>query len=216
MTLPFSNRIEAGRLLAKELSHYRGRRDVLVLGLPRGGVPVAWEVARALNAPMDVLIVRKLGAPGYEELALGAVATGGVRVLSPMSRNAQLSAAIEAATERELHELKRREHAYRRGRSALDVEGLTVIVVDDGLATGSTMLAAVRSLRLREAKRIIVAVPVAPGDACDEVATEADEVICLASPEPFEAVGVWYEDFAQVSDEEVQRLLAQSTEQAAA
>lgn len=208
-TVSFRNRSEAGGLLAAKLSHHRDRPGLLVLGLPRGGVPVAWEVARALNAPLDVLVVRKLGVPGFEELALGAIASGGVRVLNQLVVDSEnlWPELIDTITEREQRELERREHAYRKGRPALDVQGRTVILVDDGLATGSTMLAAVKSLRQRGAGRIIVAVPVAPPEACDQVAGQADEMVCLATPEHFYAVGAHYEDFPQVSDELVQQLL---------
>lgn len=211
-TVSFRNRSEAGRLLAAKLSHYRDQPGLLVLGLPRGGVPVAREVAHALDAPLDVLVVRKLGVPGFEELALGAIASGGVRVLNQLVVDSEnlWPELIDTIAEREQRELERREHAYRKGRPALDVQGRTVILVDDGLATGSTMLAAVKSLRQRRAGRIIVAVPVAPPEACDQVAGEADEVVCLATPESFYAVGAYYEDFPQVSDEEVQQLLEAS------
>jgi putative phosphoribosyl transferase len=214
MRLPFHDRFEAGRLLAARLCAYRNLPDVVVLGLPRGGLPVAWEVARALAAPLDVLIVRKLGFPGFEELALGAIASGGVRVVDEfLIRAENLSPAIiNAIAEREQRELERRENLYRKGRPARDVAGKTVILVDDGIATGSTMLAASQSLRLRQPRRIVVAVPVAPVSARDDLKGVPDEFICLASPQPFEAVGLWYCEFPQVSDREVQELLGSAAE----
>jgi erythromycin esterase-like protein/predicted phosphoribosyltransferase len=214
----FRNRVEAGRLLAEQLRGYAGRDDVIVLGLPRGGVPVASEIARALNAPLDVFVVRKLGVPGHEELALGAIATGGTRVLN---RQVVESLAIppeliETVDAREMRELQRREREYRGNRPPPDLAGRTVILVDDGLATGSTMSAAARAVRQEGAARIVVAVPVADPDVCNALRAEADEVVCLVTPRPFQAVGVWYEDFSQVSDEEVRDLLARANRQAAA
>jgi predicted phosphoribosyltransferase len=208
----FRDRIEAGRLLAAKLGAYADRQDVLVLALPRGGVPVGYEVARALGAPLDVFIVRKLGVPGHEELAMGAVATGGVRVL-----NEQILAdldipdhVIEAVAAREEQELTRRERLYRGNRPAPSVRGRTVILVDDGLATGATMHAAIKALRQQEPARIVVAVPTAAPATCEQLKAEVDEVICAISPEPFYAVGLWYEDFSQTSDEEVRELLARA------
>jgi erythromycin esterase-like protein/predicted phosphoribosyltransferase len=206
----FRNRREAGRLLAQKLAHYAHRPDVIVLALPRGGVPVAYEVARALNAPLDVFLVRKLGVPGYEELAMGAVATGGVRVLNDtiVSGLGIPDYLINAVIAKELEELKRRERVYRGGRPPPDVRGRTVILIDDGLATGATMQAAVKALRQLQPARIVVAVPTAAPDTCEALRAEVDEVICAITPEPFHAVGRWYEDFAQTTDEEVGELLA--------
>jgi erythromycin esterase-like protein/predicted phosphoribosyltransferase len=207
----FRDRREAGRLLAAKLTTYANLPDVIVLALPRGGVPVAYEVARALGAPLDVFIVRKLGLPGYEELAMGAVATGGVRVLNDqlVKRLGIPDHVIEAVAAREQQELARRERLYRGNRPPPDVRGRTVILVDDGLATGATMHAAIQALRQQQPARIVVAVPTAPPEACEEMKAEADDVICAITPEPFHAVGVWYEDFSQTTDEEVRELLVQ-------
>jgi erythromycin esterase-like protein/predicted phosphoribosyltransferase len=207
---PFHDRAEAGRQLAAKLAAYTNRPDVLVLGLPRGGVPVAYEVARALGAPLDVFIVRKLGVPGYEELAMGAVATGGVRVLNEalVKRLGIPDYVIEAVAAREQEELKRRERLYRGGLPPPDVRGRTVILVDDGLATGATMQAAIRALRQQHPARIVVAVPIASREACEELREEVDDVICAVTPEPFHAVGLWYEDFSQTTDQEVREILA--------
>jgi predicted phosphoribosyltransferase len=204
----YRDRREAGRALARLLAAYRGKSDVLVLALPRGGVPVAFEVARALDAPLDVFIVRKLGVPGHEEYAMGAIASGGVRVMSPEAAHLGIPPAmIEAVTEREQRELERRERLYRGGKPPLAVKDRTVILVDDGLATGSTMRAAALAVRRLGPKRIVVAVPVGARDTCAEFRGEVDETICAASPEPFGGVGAWYDDFAQTSDDEVHRLL---------
>jgi erythromycin esterase-like protein/predicted phosphoribosyltransferase len=205
----FRDRQEAGRLLAAKLTAYANRRDVIVLALPRGGVPVAYEVARAIGAPLDVFVVRKLGVPGYEELAMGAVATGGVRVLNDqlVSRLGIPDHLIDAVAARERQELARRERLYRTGRPPLDVRGRTVILVDDGLATGATMHAAIAALRQLHPARIVVAVPTASPEACEEMKAEVDEVICAITPEPFQAVGQWYQDFSQTTDEEVHDLL---------
>ena len=210
----FPDRAEAGRFLATKLSKYSGRDDVIVLGLPRGGVPVAYEVARALRVPLDVFIVRKLGVPGFEELAVGAIASGGVRVLNEDVARALPNAneIIEAVTKRETAELERREQEYRDGRPAPDLQGETVILIDDGLATGATMRAAVKALRQRGAAKIVVAVPVGPPDTCREFEDEADEVVCASAPEFFQAVGQYYEDFSQTSDEEVRDLLARAAQ----
>jgi len=210
----FPDRAEAGRFLATKLSKYSGRDDVIVLGLPRGGVPVAYEVARALRVPLDVFIVRKLGVPGFEELAVGAIASGGVRVLNEDVARALPNAneIIEAVTKRETAELERREQEYRDGRPAPDLQGETVILIDDGLATGATMRAAVKALRQRGAAKIVVAVPVGPPDTCREFEDEADEVVCASAPEFFQAVGQYYEDFSQTSDEEVRDLLARGAQ----
>src|SRR6202045_282943 len=205
----FPDRAEAGRVLGTKLSKYAGRDGVVVLGLPRGGVPVAYEVARALRVPLDVFLVRKLGVPGFEELAVGAIASGGVRVLNDDVARALPNAdeIIEAVTKRETEEVERREQKYRDGRTAPEICGRTVILIDDGLATGATMRAAVKALRQRGAAKIVVAVPVGPPDTCREFEDEADEVICASAPEFFQAVGQYYEDFSQTSDDEVRDLL---------
>jgi predicted phosphoribosyltransferase len=207
----FRNRTDAGRQLAAKLAGYANRPDVLVLALPRGGVPVGFEVAHALGAPLDVFLVRKLGVPGHEELAMGAVATGGVRVLNDeIVRGLGISEPeIDAAAARELQELARRERLYRGDRPAPDVAGRTVILVDDGLATGATMRAAIRALRQQEPRRIVVAVPTSSPDTCEALKAEAVEVICAMTPEPFFAVGHWYDDFTQTTDHEVRDLLCQ-------
>lgn len=208
----FRNRKEAGQRLARALAAYAHRPDVLVLALPRGGVPVGFEVAHALGAPLDVFLVRKLGLPGHEELAMGAVATGGLRVLNrDVVELARVDPElIDQVTREEQHELARREQAYRGDHPAPPVEGRTVILVDDGLATGSTMEAAVRALRQRQPARIVVAVPTAPRETCRALRAVADDVVCLTTPEPFHAVGAWYRDFSQTSDEEVRTLLAEA------
>jgi len=208
----FPDRAEAGRVLGLKLSKYAGAGDVIALGLPRGGVPVAYEVACALRVPLDVFIVRKLGVPGFEELAVGAIASGGVRVLNEEVANAlpNRDEIIDAVTERESAELERREHEYRGGRPPLQLEGKVVILIDDGLATGATMRAAVKALRKRGAARIVVAVPVGPPDTCREFEDIADEVVCASAPEYFQAVGQYYEDFSQTSDEQVRQLLARA------
>jgi predicted phosphoribosyltransferase len=207
------DRREAGRLLAAKLTAYANRPDVIVLALPRGGVPVADEVARALGAPLDVFVVRKLGVPGSEELAMGAVATGGVRVLNDqlVNRLGIPDHLIDAVAVREGQELARRERLYRGGRPLLDVRDRTVILVDDGLATGATMHAAIAALRQLHPARIVVAVPTASPETCEEMRAEVDDVICAITPEPFQAVGRWYQDFAQTTDEEVQDLLTRRT-----
>jgi predicted phosphoribosyltransferase len=209
----FRDRREAGRLLAAKLTAYANRPDVIVLALPRGGVPVADEVARALGAPLDVFVVRKLGVPGSEELAMGAVATGGVRVLNDqlVNRLGIPDHLIDAVAVREGQELARRERLYRGGRPLLDVRDRTVILVDDGLATGATMHAAIAALRQLHPARIVVAVPTASPETCEEMRAEVDDVICAITPEPFQAVGRWYQDFAQTTDEEVQDLLTRRT-----
>jgi predicted phosphoribosyltransferase len=208
----FRDRTEAGRQLAQQLAGYANRPDVLVLALPRGGVPVAFEVAKALHAPLDVFLVRKLGVPGHEELAMGAVATGGVRVLNePVVRALRIPQyVIDAVAAWEEQELARRERLYRGDRPPPDVRGRTVVLVDDGLATGSTMQAAVKALRQQQPAKIVVAVPTASPEACDALKLETDEVICAVTPQPFYAVGLWYEDFSQTTDEEVRELLARS------
>ena len=209
----FRDRREAGRLLAAKLTAYANRPDVIVLALPRGGVPVADEVARALGAPLDVFVVRKQGVPGSEDLAMGAVATGGVRVLNDqlVNRLGIPDHLIDAVAVREGQELARRERLYRGGRPLLDVRDRTVILVDDGLATGATMHAAIAALRQLHPARIVVAVPTASPETCEEMRAEVDDVICAITPEPFQAVGRWYQDFAQTTDEEVQDLLTRRT-----
>ena len=211
----FPDRAEAGRVLGVKLSKYAGGNDVIVLGLPRGGVPVAYEVARALRVPLDVFIVRKLGVPGFEELAVGAIASGGVRVLNEEVANAlpNRDEIIEAVTQRESAELERREREYRDGRPAPELQGKTVILIDDGLATGATMRAAVKALRQRRAAKIVIAVPVGPPETCKEFEDVADEVVCASAPEFFQAVGQYYEDFSQTSDEEVRDLLARAADE---
>jgi putative phosphoribosyl transferase len=214
----FEDRAEAGRWLATRLQAYRHRPDVIVLALPRGGVPVALEVARGLEAPMDVFLVRKLGLPGHEELAMGAIASGGVRVVNDdVTRALQVpDSVIEQVAAREQLELERRERAYRGDRPFPDLTGRTVILVDDGLATGSTMRAAAAAVRRRSPARIVVAVPVAASDSRAQLAREVDEVVCADTPEPFYAVGRWYRDFSETSDDEVRALLEAAPVQAAA
>jgi len=210
----FRDRAEAGRLLAELLQGYAGRDDVVVLALPRGGVPVGYEVAKALGAPLDVFAVRKLGVPGREELAMGAIASGGLLVLDRHLINSLgiSNSKIQRAVAAELRELERREAAYRGGRGPPELTGKTVILVDDGLATGSTMRAAALAVRERRPGRVVVAVPVAAAQTCDEFRDDVDEIVCAVTPRPFHAVGVWYEDFSQTSDEEVRELLAQAAE----
>ena len=210
--LRFRDRVEAGQHLGAVLARKLGKQeDIIVLALPRGGVPVAAEVAKALDAPLDVFIVRKLGVPGHEELAMGAIASGGVRVLNRdvLSYVPLPQKAIDAVAEREQQELQRREREYRGSRPPLDVRNKTVIIVDDGLATGSTMRAAVEALKKMGPRAIIVAVPVAAPQTCDEFRNEGVDIVCLRTPDPFQAVGLWYEDFSQTTDEEVHELLQQ-------
>ena len=208
----FRDRHEAGRRLADKLVAYAKRPDVLVLALPRGGVPVAYEVAQSLQAPLDVFLVRKLGVPGYEELAMGAVATGGVRVLNDEIVNGLRipDDVVDAVTAWQRQELARREQLYRGDRPAPDVRGRTVILVDDGLATGATMHAAIAALRRQQPARIVVAVPTAPPEMCEALRAEVDDVICAITPQPFRSVGLWYEDFSPTTDEEVRELLARA------
>ena len=210
----FSDRAEAGKALARKLAAYAGRPDVLVLALPRGGVPVAFEVAKALDAPLDIFLVRKLGVPGHEELAMGAIASGGVRVLNRRVVNGHGIDAdtIERATREEARELARREQLYRGARPFPKLTGKTVLLVDDGLATGATMRAAVAAVRTLKPARVVVAVPVGPTDTCAVLAREADAVVCVTMPEPFFAVGQGYEKFSQTTDDEVRRLLMESGE----
>jgi putative phosphoribosyl transferase len=209
MAEPFVDRTEAGKLLAARLTEYADRRDTIVLALPRGGVPVAFEIARALSAPLDVFLVRKLGLPGQEELAMGAIATGGVRVLNRdvVAYLAIPQRIIDKVARQEQQELERRERLYRGDRPAPELRGVTVILVDDGLATGSTMRAAIAALKKSEPGRIVVAVPVAPPSAVEELEKEVDEVVCVFTPEPFDGVGRWYQDFSQTTDQEVRSLL---------
>jgi predicted phosphoribosyltransferase len=211
----FRDRLEAGRRVAEGLKHYAGGPDLLVLALPRGGVPVGYEVARALRAPLDVLLVRKLGVPGHEELAMGAIASGGVRIVSEdviamLGIPDRVIATVAAAEEKEL---ERRERLYRDARPVPNVRGRVVILVDDGLATGATMRAAAATLRTQGPKWLVVAVPVAPPETCEALRAEADDVVCALSPEPFVAVGAWYDDFGQISDDEVRALLRKAAEE---
>lgn len=213
----FKDRVEAGRLLGEELVAYvRGKKNIIVLGLPRGGLPVAREVAEKIGAPLDVMVVRKLGVPGWEELAMGAIASGGVRVLNhDVLRSLHISEkALEKEVGLEMEELKRREIAYRGHAGAPEVKGRTVLLVDDGIATGSTMRAAVEALRLQGAAAIVVAVPVAAADTCREIESTVDRLVTLMRPEVFGAVGHWYEHFPQVEDEEVRGILEQAAKPA--
>jgi predicted phosphoribosyltransferase len=205
----YRDRRHAGRELATRLNHFKGRRDVVVLALPRGGVPVAYEIARALDAPLDVFLVRKLGVPGHRELAMGAIASGGVRVLSPdvVSWYGIPEAVIDEVARDEQAELERRERAYREGRTPVELRDRVVLLVDDGLATGATMKAAMEAVRAHAPSRIVVVVPVGAPDICREFEDVADEIVCALSPEFFSAVGQWYVDFSQTTDEEVRDLL---------
>ena len=211
----FRDRRDAGRKLAQKLLHYADRPDVTVFALPRGGVPVAYEVALVLGAPLDIFIVRKLGLPGREELALGAIGSGGIRVLnSDVIRILNIpQEVINIVAQRELQELQRREQQYRGDRSASDVRGRTVILIDDGLATGASMRAAVAGVRAQHPARIVVAVPTAAREVCDAFEFAVDEMVCVITPEPFYGVGKWYEEFAQIDDEEVRRLLEEANRQ---
>lgn len=208
----FRDRTDGGRRLAAELMEYANRPDVLVLALPRGGVPVAYEVARALHAPLDIFLVRKLGVPGQEELAMGAIASGGVRVVNEnvVEYLRIPGEVIDAVAMDEQQELERRERAYRDDRPAPDVRGKTVILIDDGLATGSTMRAAAAALRKQKPARIVVGVPVSSPETCDEFRSEVDDIVCALTPRPFMGVGQWYKDFSQTTDEEVRDLLARA------
>lgn len=217
-TLLYQDRYEGGKFLASKLTHFANRNDVVVLALPRGGVPVGFEVAKTLAVPLDVFVVRKLGVPGHEELAMGAIASGGVIVLNEdvireleIPREELLRVAAE-----EQRELERREREYRDGRPPIDVKGHTVILVDDGLATGSSMLVAVRALRRKNPSHMVVAVPVASPTTCAEFQSEVDQVVCAITPEPFWGVGQWYRDFSQTTDEEVRQLLKNAATYAAA
>jgi len=205
----FRDRIEAGQVLAERLEPLLENANVLILALPRGGVPVGFEVSQRLDADLDVFLVRKLGVPGHEELAMGAVASGGVRVLNHaiIQELGIPPAVIDRVTGQEQQEIARRERLYREGRAPLNAAGRTIVLVDDGLATGATMLAATRAVRAQEPARLIVGVPVASARACREVGEQCDQIVCLATPEPFSAVGAWYEKFTQTTDDEVRELL---------
>jgi putative phosphoribosyl transferase len=211
---PYRDRREAGQYLAKKLTDYAGRSDVLVLALPRGGVPVAYEVVRALGAPLDVFLVRKLGVPGHEELAMGAIASGGLVLLNQeMVRALGIGPSlINEVISTQRAELERRDRQYRGDRPPPDVRGKMAILIDDGLATGASMRAAVAALRQRHPARIVVAVPIAAPSTCAELGEEVDEIVCARTPEPFRAVGLWYEDFTQTTDEEVRDLLRRARE----
>lgn len=211
----FRDRRDAGRKLAEKLQYYAGRADVVIFALPRGGVPVAYEVALALNALLDIFIVRKLGLPGREELAIGAIASGGIRVLNDdIIRLLDIpEKVIDLVAQRELQEVQRRERIYRGDRPAPEIRNRTLILIDDGLATGASMRAAVTGLRAQQPARIVVAVPAAAQEVCEEFRREVDEMLCLITPEPFYGVGRWYEDFSQISDDEVRRLLEEANRQ---
>lgn len=216
MSRRFANRAEAGRVLASMLTAYAGLAGTIVLALPRGGVPVGYEVATGLRLPLDIMLVRKLGVPGHEELAMGAIASGGARVLNedvvgPLGIDA---VTIDRVVEMEERELERREAVYRGGRPSPNVRDRTVILVDDGLATGSTMLVATRALRSRHPARIVVAVPTAAPMVCADIGQEADEIVCAMTPEPFYAVGLWYDDFSETTDDEVRELLRRASQSA--
>lgn len=215
----FKDRAEGGRFLAQKLVQYANDPNVVVLALPRGGVPVAYEVAQALKAPLDVFVVRKLGIPGFEECAMGAIASGGIRVLNDnvISYLRMPVEVVDEITAEEFTELERRERVYRGTRAPVDVTGQTVIIVDDGLATGSTMRAAVKALRKKNPKKIVVAVPVGARETCDSFKNEVDTIaVCAITPEPFNAVGLWYRDFSQTTDAEVQQLLRRAHQTKAA
>ena len=211
----FHDRSEAGRVLAEKLMAYANRKDVLILALPRGGVPVAFEIAKALHAPLDVFLVRKLGVPGHEELAMGAIASGGVTVYNDeVVGGLDISSPmIDMVVTREQQELERREHLYRGDRPFPDLHGRTVVLVDDGLATGATMRAAVVALRQHQPAHSVIAVPIASPDTCEALRTQVDEMICAMTPDPMYAVGLWYEHFDQTSDDEVRELLAAAERQ---
>lgn len=212
MPVPFRNRVEAGRQLAERLARFSNQPNVVVLGLPRGGVPVAYEVAQRLNVALDVFLVRKLGVPGHEELAMGAIASGGVRVVNEevVRMMGIPESVVDEVARREQRELERRDREYRSGRPAPALANQVCILVDDGLATGSTMRAAISALRGHDPLRILAAVPVAPPDVCAELGRLADEMLCLETPEPFYAVGAWYEDFTQTTDQQIRELLARA------
>jgi putative phosphoribosyl transferase len=212
MTNKFRDRAQAGQMLAQKLTAYN-RPEVIVLGLPRGGVPVAYEIAKALHVPLDVCIVRKLGLPGHKELAMGAIASDGVRVLNyDVISNLNISSkTIDEVAARELRELQCRDHIYRGQRLPPNLQHQTIILVDDGIATGSTIRAAIAILKQEQPKQIIVAIPVAPPDICKQLKTEVDEVVCLIQPKPMYAVAIWYDNFSQITDEQVRHLLEEST-----
>ena len=214
MTSKFRDRTEAGKMLAQKLTTYTNRKDGLVMALPRGGVPVGYEVAKKLNIPLDICIVRKLGVPGHKELAMGAIASGGVRILNydVVSWLNISSGTIDEVAAHELRELQRRDRVYRGDRSPPDIRNKTIILVDDGIATGSTIRAAIAILQQQQPRRIIVATPVAPLVVCQELQALVDEVVCLSMPEPFYAIGLWYENFAQTTDAEVRKLLEKSNQ----
>jgi putative phosphoribosyl transferase len=209
MPIIFRNRTEAGQMLGRQLTAYANHPDLLVLGLPRGGVPVAFEVAKLLNAPLDICLVRKLGVPGHKELAMGAIASGGIRVINEEIINSLAipQQRIEEIAADELRELQRRDRVYRGDRPPLEIKNRTIILVDDGIATGSTMRAAIAILQQQQPKAIVVAVPVASPTTCEELKTEVEEVVCLTTPESMYAIGLWYEDFSQTTDKEVCDLL---------
>jgi putative phosphoribosyl transferase len=211
----FHDRAEAGRLLAEKLMAYANRQDIRVLALPRGGVPVAFEIAKALRAPLDVFLVRKLGVPGHEELAMGAIASGGIVVHNDeVIGNLDISSQeIDTVVAREQQELERRERLYRGDRPFPDLHGCTVILVDDGLATGATMRAAVVAVRQHQPAHSVIAVPIAAPDTCEALGTQVDEIICAMTPDPMYAVGLWYEHFDQTTDDEVRELLTQARSQ---
>ena len=213
----FPNRSEAGCVLARKLSHYADRHEVVVLALPRGGVPIGFEIGRTLHAPLDVFLVRKLGVPGHEELAMGAIAGGGTRVLNEeLIEHLRLSEdQVEEVSQHEQRELERREQAFRHGQPPAPISDRICILVDDGLATGSTMRAAVMALKKKNPQRIVIAVPLAAAETCAEFEPLVDEVVCLYTPEPFMAVGRWYDDFAQLSDEEVRDYLERAAHEMA-
>ncbi len=213
----FQDRTDAGQRLAVRLKKYANRPDVLVLALPRGGVPVAYEVAKQLGAPLDIFLVRKLGVPGHEELAMGAIASGDVRVINEdiVSYLRIPEEVIDSIAEREQQELERREQSYRVDRPPPDLNGRVVILIDDGLATGSTMRAAAAALRKQDPARIVVAVPVSSPETCNEFRSEVDEIVCAVTPEPFRGVGMWYHDFSQTTDEEVRELLERARQNVA-
>ena len=209
VTAQFQDRSEAGQFLATRVVRHAGDPSLLVLAMPRGGVPVAYEVAKVLKAPLDIFLVRKLGVPGYEELSMGAITSGGARVLNHeiIQRLGISEKVIEAITQEKLQDLERRERIYRGKREPLTIEGRTVILVDDGLATGASMRAAVHALKTKQPKKIIAAVPIGSADTCNQIRGEADEVVCGMTPDPFYAVGAWYSDFMQITDEEINQLL---------